>query len=87
MMDDSFGIFWGSTSFTVALGNVGHQGLEERMLEVLLGSEDISVALCLLAHLSGNAFCERLEGTLLVEVPVVILVLKDLDKVVETSVL
>ena len=87
MMDDSFGIFWGSTSFTVALGNVDHQGLEERMLEVLLGSEDISVALCLLAHLSGNAFCERLEGTLPVEVPVGILVLKDPHKVVDTSVL
>ena len=47
----------------------GRQRLEERMLIEHLGSEDIQVALGLFAHLSSNSFSERLEDTLLREVP------------------
>ena len=47
----------------------GRQRLKESMLIEHLGSEDVLIALGLLAHLSGNGFGERLEDTLLREVP------------------
>ena len=71
----------------MAIGNVLRQGLEEAMLVVLLGFEDVPVALCLLAHLSGNEFCEGIERTLLVEVPAGILLDNGLDDVVESGLL
>ena len=57
------------------------------MLMVLLRSEDLHVANLLLAHLPGNDFGERVECTLLVKVPAGILLEKDLDEVVEFSLL
>ena len=63
----------------------GRQGLEESMLIVLLGSENVLVALGLLAHLTGNGFCERLDDTLLCEVPT--LCDEDMDDAVELSML
>ena len=54
---------------------------------VLLGFEDVLVAHFILAHLPGNDFGERIECTLLVKVPAGILLEKDLDEVVELSVL
>ena len=54
---------------------------------VLLRFEDLHVAYLLLAHLPGNDFGERVECTLLVKVPAGILLEKDLDEVVEFSLL
>ena len=57
------------------------------MLMILLRFEDLHVAHLLLAHLPGNDFGERVECTLLVKVPARILLEKDLDEVVEFSLL
>ena len=54
---------------------------------VLHNFEDFHVAHFNLAHLPGNDFGERVECTLLVKVPAGILLEKDLDEVVELTVL
>ena len=74
-----------SILLTVMPVDEGRQGLEESMLIVLLGSEDVLVALGLLAHLTGNCFGERLYDTLLCEVPA--LCDEDVDDAVELSML
>ena len=79
--------YFRSTFLTLAPDNVARQGLEERMLKVLLGLEDFLVARGLPAHLPGNDFSEWLEGAPLIEVPARILCKEDLDQVVEASML
>ena len=75
-----------SSFLTVAPGDVARQGLEEGMVRVLLGLEDVQVALALLAHLTGKGFGKGLDCALLGEVPAA-LCEEDIVKVVEAGVL
>ena len=68
-----------SSFITVAPGNVARQGLEEGIVKVLLGLEDILVAWGLLAHFSGNELGEGIDSALLGEVPAGTLGKENLD--------